>query len=448
MSVWSTIGSVALAILILLIMITVHEFGHYVAGKILKFKIDEFSVGFGPPLVKITLKKSGELFAVRLIPLGGYCAFHGEDGLEEQEPPAPFTELEEQDQGGGANAADHVELTPAHSERSEEHVVPAHSERSEESPGSGEDFVQGDASATPQHERKAEPPKRHWTDDGSFTDMKPWKRIIVLIAGAAMNYLLALLFILIEFFSYGQSVIQVGGVEPSEQWGTEFSFRAGDYLLGAEGRNFYLTTDVAAAINHRAAGDKVKFVVSRIQEDGTRREETVDIVLRNAVEVRNSADFTGVWGALGIGIETREDGNRYYMLSTASCRFGFFATLGRTFAYSFKLAGSIFQVIGELFTGQLGLDALGGPVTTIKMTSQIASQGFRNFLEISALIGVNLAVFNLLPIPALDGSKVVFTAIEWIRGKPISRKVEAVIHAVGFLLLIGFAILVDILQFV
>ena len=278
--------------------------------------------------------------------------------------------------------------------------------------------------------------------------MKPWKRIIVLIAGAAMNYLLALLFILIEFFSYGQSVIQVGGVEPSEQWGTEFSFRAGDYLLGAEGRNFYLTTDVAAAINHRAAGDKVKFVVSRIQEDGTRREETVDIVLRNAVEVRNSADFTGVWGALGIGIETREDGNRYYMLSTASCRFGFFATLGRTFAYSFKLAGSIFQVIGELFTGQLGLDALGGPVTTIKMTSQIASQGFRNFLEISALIGVNLAVFNLLPIPALDGSKVVFTAIEWIRGKPISRKVEAVIHAVGFLLLIGFAILVDILQFV
>ena len=66
--------------------------------------------------------------------------------------------------------------------------------------------------------------------------------------------------------------------------------------------------------------------------------------------------------------------------------------------------------------------------------------------EITALIGVNLAVFNLLPIPALDGSKVVFTIIEWIRGKPVNRKVEAVIHTVGFLFLIGFAILVDILQ--
>ena len=59
-----------------------------------------------------------------------------------------------------------------------------------------------------------------------------------------------------------------------------------------------------------------------------------------------------------------------------------------------------------------------------------------------------MAVFNLLPIPALDGSKVVFTAIEWVRGKPIPRRIEAVIHAVGFVLILGFAVLVDVLQFV
>ncbi|MDE7296874.1 MAG: site-2 protease family protein, partial [Clostridia bacterium] len=111
-------------------------------------------------------------------------------------------------------------------------------------------------------------------------------------------------------------------------------------------------------------------------------------------------------------------------------------------------AGSIFKVIGELLTGNLGITALGGPITTITMTSQVASQSFRSFLEIASFIGVNLAVFNLLPIPALDGSKVVFTVIEWVRGKPISRKVEAIIHAVGFVLLLGFAVLVDILQFV
>ncbi len=454
LSVWSTVGSVALAILILLVMITIHEFGHYIAGKSLKFKIDEFSVGFGPALFKIKRKKSGELFAVRLIPLGGYCAFHGEDGLEEEQAPTPEEELpdlpthSEHSEGSHkptepdpAEEKIHVELTdsvqgdPSVAALSQDERVAA-------------DSVQGDPSvaALSQDERVAK--RLHYTDDGGFTHMKPWKRIIVLIAGAAMNYLLALLLILIEFSAYGQSVVMVRGVEPSEEWGTELSFREGDILLGAEGRAFYLTTDIAAAINHRQAGDRVKFRVSRVQEDGSRQEETVDIVLRSAVEVENSADFRGVWGALGVGVETREDGNRYYMLETASYRFGFFGTIGRSFVYSFRLAGSIFKVIGELLTGRLGLSALGGPVTTITMTSQIASQGFRDFLEISALIGVNLAVFNLLPIPALDGSKVVFTVIEWVRGKPISRKIEAIIHAAGFVILIGFAILVDVLQFV
>ena len=103
-------------------------------------------------------------------------------------------------------------------------------------------------------------------------------------------------------------------------------------------------------------------------------------------------------------------------------------------------------MLGQLLTGDLGLSAFGGPVSTIKLTSQIASRSLQQFLEISAYIGVNLAVFNLLPIPALDGSKVVFTAIEWVRGKPINRKAEAIIHAVGFVLLLGFAVLVDVLQ--
>lgn len=64
-------------------MVTIHEFGHYLAGKALNFKINEFSVGFGPALFKKRNKKTGELFALRLIPLGGYCAFEGEDDTED-----------------------------------------------------------------------------------------------------------------------------------------------------------------------------------------------------------------------------------------------------------------------------------------------------------------------------------------------------------------------------
>ena len=72
------LGYIAIAILILMLMITIHEFGHYIAGKILKFKINEFSIGFGKALYTKT-KKNGEVFSIRLIPLGGYCAFEGEE---------------------------------------------------------------------------------------------------------------------------------------------------------------------------------------------------------------------------------------------------------------------------------------------------------------------------------------------------------------------------------
>jgi regulator of sigma E protease len=119
----------------------------------------------------------------------------------------------------------------------------------------------------------------------------------------------------------------------------------------------------------------------------------------------------------------------------------------RAFEYSVKVGGVILRTLGELLTGKLGLESMGGPVTTIKVASEEASGGLFRFLNIAAFIGVNLAVFNLLPIPALDGCKVIFCLIEWIRKKPVNRKVETIIHFVGIIALFAFAILVDILHY-
>lgn len=418
LSVWGTIGSVLLAILLLLVMITVHEFGHYLAGKILRFKINEFSIGFGPALFKHRSKKSGELFAIRLIPLGGYCAFEGEDGLDEEE--------EKEGKTDEANGAE---------QKAELKEVPAQTTQPEKSEAGKEE-------------------KTEKTQGGAFCEMKPWKRIIVLVAGAFMNYILALLLIIIGFFAYGQTTIAVWKAEEAtEEFQAEYCLRDKDILLEAEGRGLYLTTDIAKALNGKKKGDIVELTVSRVvgkENEGTEQEKNVrevtdvKIMLRSDVTVKNSNDLKSVWRGLGVAEEEGVD-----QLATAYYNgYGFFATLGHSFVYSFKIAGSIFKVLGELLTGKLGISALGGPITTISMTSQIASRGFRSFLEIAGFIGVNLAVFNLLPIPALDGSKVVFTVIEWVRGKPISRKVEAIIHAVGFVLLLGFAVLVDLLQFI
>ncbi len=404
-----------LAIFMLLVMITVHEFGHYIAGKIFKFKINEFSIGFGPALFKKKHKKTDELFAIRLIPLGGYCAFEGEDGLDE-ESPAPEKEISAEVQT--------AEVFPDIAVASENQETVTEEKSAVGTPVKG---VSPDA----------------------FTKKKPWQRIIVLVAGAFMNYVLALLMILIGFFAYGQSMIAVWKMDaPTEEYRSQYSLQDLDIMLEAEGRNLYLTTDIAKALNGKKAGDLVEMKVSRVvgktdDDKNIREEMTVSVMLREDVTVKNSADLNSVWRALGIANEEGVD-----QLATTYYQFGFFETLGRSFAYSFKIAGSIFKVLGELLTGQLGISALGGPITTISMTSQMVSRGFRSFLEIGSFIGVNLAVFNLLPIPALDGSKVVFTAIEWVRGKPISRKVEAIIHAVGFILLLGFAVLVDFLQFI
>ena len=156
-STFKSIGGVLLAIVILLAMVTIHEFGHYVAGKILGFKINEFSVGFGPAIFKKRSKKTGELFALRIIPLGGYCAFDGEDEMEDSSLENPVEEPFE-------------ELSLPTEETSDE--------------GGMDELTEVKAEEYPE-------PK-----GARFNDQAPWKRIIVLVAGATMNYLLALVLII------------------------------------------------------------------------------------------------------------------------------------------------------------------------------------------------------------------------------------------------------------
>ncbi|MDD4350707.1 MAG: site-2 protease family protein, partial [Clostridia bacterium] len=87
------------------------------------------------------------------------------------------------------------------------------------------------------------------------------------------------------------------------------------------------------------------------------------------------------------------------------------------------------------------------PVTTVTMIANYTQQNFANFVLLLPLIAINLAVFNLLPIPALDGAHMLFVFIEWIRKKPINRQLENKIHTIGLYVLFGFVILVDIIHF-
>lgn len=411
-SVMRTIGGILLAIVILLAMVTVHEFGHYIVGKWLGFKINEFAVGFGPAIFKKRSKKTGELFALRIIPLGGYCAFDGEDEDDEPKKEEPVNE-----ENAENTDEPFAELTAT--------------EQNEETP----------VEAEPQDEKKEEYPE---PKGERFNDQSPWKRILVLLAGATMNYILALGLIVVMFACFGRPVYQVVKNDaPTTETPTAVqtltdeeipdTLQTGDIILKIEGKTVYMITDYLDILDGKKQGEQVEVLLLR-----DNKKQTVTLTLAADADIKNMSDTSTLLAAMGF---TAGEG-----MVTDTVHENFFATLGNSVMYSFKIGGSVLRSLGELLTGKLSIRSMGGPVTTITVTAQAASNGVVSFLNIAAFIGVNLAVFNLLPVPALDGCKVIFCLIEWIRKKPINRKVEAMIHFIGIIFLFGFAILVDLLQ--
>lgn len=403
-------GGVLAAVAILLAMVTIHEFGHYLAGKALGFKINEFSVGFGPAIYKKRSKKTGELFALRVIPLGGYCAFDGEDDTEEENA------------GGAAPQAEKTKKQPEEEAPFGELETPAASAAVPQAQAEAKERAEEESYPEPKGER--------------FNDQPPWKRIIVLLAGAAMNYLLGVLLIFVMFLSCGRPLYRVASLPEGENAAQiQTPLRADDIIMSIEGRRLYLISDYMAAMKGKNKGDTVTAEVLRL-ENGALKQITLQITLGASHDEFDSlGKATGVLKALGVT-----------GLASVTVKEQFGVTAGDSFAYSWKEAGMVLSSLGQLVTGKISIRSMGGPITTIKVASEQARGGWMSFLNIASFIGVNLAVFNLLPIPALDGSKVVFCIIEWIRKKPINRKVEAAIHFIGIVFLFAFAILVDILQ--
>ena len=458
-SAFKTAGYVLLAILILMIMITVHELGHYLVGKAFKFKINEFAIGMGPAIFKRTMK-SGEIFSIRLFPFGGFCAFDGED--QDGDDPNAFNNKKPWQRilvlvaGATMNyllalliiiismsAYGQSTLGMQYGRHDEaiygtsiEEQIPA-----DKSINDGEYIVSltrdgkksniymtVDLISSLNHAKKGDVVTAELISGG-----KTVKRDIILRADVECKNLTEV--------TKAYDALGMGYAMQIEANGSS-PFIKGDFLIkiGAPDVEYknatfvYTPDDVAYVLKDKAVGDTVWFWTTR---------DTKYVYTFGSSWSACEKTGEGVMNYLGI----KETARNYYVTATY-VKHGFFKTIGHSFGYSFKIGGTVFRTLGQLLTGKLGLNAVGGTITTIKTTSEVISYGFRYALEIMAFIGVNLAVFNLLPIPALDGARVVFCVIEWIRKKPVSRKVEGIIHAVGLIVILGFAILVDILQFI
>ncbi len=353
---------IILAIVILLIMVLIHELGHYLVGRALGFKITEFSVGFGKAIAQKTNKR-GEKVSLRIFPLGGYCAFFGEDA-------------------------------------------------------EGED-----------------------TNPESFVNQKPWKRILVYIAGPLFNILSAIIFsfILLVSLGYG-NIYKVTFVNPNfTQSASVFSVGDIIYEINDKKVDYVWDSTVETILSNIKDGDEIKIKFRDI-ETGEIKTETITVVTEQQVDPETGENIVEDGEPVkqtGLGLS----------LQFSSERLSFIDALAQCVPFTIGLVWMVLKSLWLLITFQLPISAIGGPITTVSVVASTLGQSFASILLFMPLIAANLGIFNLLPFPALDGAHVVFTTIEWIRKKPIKRNVENWIHFIGLIILFAFVIIVDIIHF-
>ena len=403
-SVLMNILYVIIAIVVLLTMVLIHELGHYVVGRKLGFKITEFSIGFGKAIWQ-KRNKRGELISFRIFPLGGYCAFDGEtdDENEDKDKKNMLDVLQntnQQDVSGELDAKQQIKDEP-------------HSE--------------------PEYEYN-EKGRVIYKEDGKFNNMKPWKRILVYVAGVTFNFLSAFVFSLI-FLCVGAYDGYI--MSPSK-----------DYLV-----NYYSISDTSTPIGTFSENTLV-YAINGTEINSAQGKVFNELVASDATEIKLTVDIGGEKQEILIKKEIvdvdSEDDSLIFGIeySTTNISYGFDDVLRDFIPFTFNLAFMVLEAFWWIISGQIALNQLGGPISTISQMTMVASYGLANFLYLLPLLAANLAIFNILPIPGLDGAHTIFTGIEWVRGKPIKRSVENAIHGWGILLLFAFVIIIDVIHLI
>lgn len=390
-----TVMYIGAAIFILMFMITVHELGHYVAGKILGLKINEFAIGFGKPIYKRTSKKTGEVFSIRWLPIGGYCAFAGDEAAA----------------------------------------------------------AEGSARTDAAEREKQGMPTPKGVD---FNKAHPWKRIVVLFAGGFFNFLSAIIFAIVLFMIVGY--YQAVGIT---------SVTAKN-AMGEDNPNAALLANVKAIHGIGTNDDNIQTFTLLRSFDSIKNKYNDETVLVFRVEYKpgtleyeqygKMANVHGITFDTFIAIDSKGDvikdeatgEPKTYVGIGFGPRLiwqplGFFEAIGYATKFCFEIAWVILVFLGQLVTGQMGFFGnVAGPTATVSVMGEMLNISMLNILILVPLISVNLALFNLLPVPALDGARMVFVGIEWARGKPINPEIENRINLFGLLFLFGLVIVADI----
>lgn len=248
-------------------------------------------------------------------------------------------------------------------------------------------------------------------DERAFSNKKPWQKLIVLAAGSFMNVICALLIMIIVVGTVGfttTAIATVGENTPAAEAG----FEAGDRITAIDGDKTESWEDISRAVA-ASEGNEMTFTVER---DG--REETL--------KASPEASEEGVYL---LGVTSKVSHNPVRAVADGA-------------AATWNMTKAMFQSLGQIFSGQVGADSLSGPVGMVQMVSETSQYGFWYYGFLTSLICMNLAIINMLPLPALDGGRIIFVLYTMITGRPVSQKVEGTVHFAGIVLLLGLMVYV------
>ncbi|MBO4584185.1 MAG: site-2 protease family protein [Clostridia bacterium] len=258
----------------------------------------------------------------------------------------------------------------------------------------------------------------------AFVNQKPWKRLIILVAGAAMNILLGLIIMSILVCQMPLLGTRYIANVPDANEGIAEMLQVGDEILEVNGKNVYITSDVDYIIALDNDG-KADFLVRRDGEE---------IELKD-VQLSLYTDEDS--GSSGTYIDYGEEG--YQFLGKEKT---FFGVIGYSISETISTVRLVLYSFASLITGKIPIKSIGGPVAVTTTIVKNVTSGWKPILKLIGMISINLGVFNLFPLPALDGGRILFALIEMIIRRPVSRKVEGIIHTVGFILLLGLMALI------
>ncbi|WP_437179524.1 RIP metalloprotease RseP [Paenibacillus lautus] len=416
---------VFLTVLMFFVIVTVHEWGHYYFARRAGILVREFAIGFGPKL--FSYKRHETQFTLRLLPFGGYARMAGEDPELVEIQPGQTIAVR-------LNAENQVKKIYLDQLDNRKNVIRGEVQFMDMVDRLSVRLdVDGEFQQFEIHPQALTVAKGVETQiaprDRQFGSKTVGQRALAIFAGPVMNFILAFVLFALHIQMAGIPVenptyVQIGEITKGMP-ADEADLKEGDVIESING--------TAIGADYQKMIELIAASKDKPMEWTVRRgEESFDLTLTPRTMEGQEGGKVGIVPELptrSAGIGETITGSGTAMVDTTNI---------------------IFQGFRQLIQ-KFSMDDLGGPVRTFEVTGQIAKQGIEQLTYWAAILSLYLGIFNLLPIPALDGSRLVFLGIEALRGKPVDPNREGMVHFVGFAMLFLLMIAVtynDILRLI